>query len=80
MEKKCKTCDAYCAIYGKFAFGYCKTVNLRYCAAKEEMVDDNHVCDNWRKKRRAEVDLSKERFDEVERDILFIKDNVKFLK
>ncbi len=80
MIRKCKDCAACYAVYGEAAFSYYKTESLFYCVLRKTMTDKESVCDDWRKRGRADVDFSKARFDEVEKDILYIKDNYKYLK
>ncbi len=80
MLKKCSTCAAYCKVYTEMGFGYSSILHVFYCTRFNKIAEREIVCDNWRKRGRGEVDFSKARFDEVERDILFIKKNYKKLR
>lgn len=80
MIKKCRACAECRAIYCRGAAAYYKCTDLLYCSKFDEIIEKDGVCDNRRKNGRKYVDLSPSRFDEVERDILFIKKNVNKLK
>ena len=74
MKKKsknntCATCQSCRQVYA----GFCKLWAQRkyYCTQREEMIDQADSCEHWQRKR-PQYALSLQRFDEVERDLLFL--------
>lgn len=68
--RKCKNCDSCKTLYRRFRYRANKD-RLYYCTVREEMTELENSCSYWCAKK-AECDLSKERFDETEKDILLI--------
>ena len=70
-EKKCKDCALCERVYRKFGYGiYPDDVYL--CSVTEEFTNKDGVCKRWQEKA-FEYDLSAERLNKVEEDILAIK-------
>ena len=65
--KTCGNCNNCKKIYRKYAYRYYKE-KTNYCMIKEEITQEDSVCESWRKKQR-EYDLSPQRFDEVKNDL-----------
>ena len=75
MKKKCKACAACSRLYRRLAYGFFPD-RLLYCTVREEIVEEEHSCDDWRAKT-ATVDFSRSRFNEVVADINVLKDILK---
>ena len=50
----------------------------RYCERRECLTEKDNCCEMWHKKKR-ELDLSSERFERAENDLLFILEYAKSL-
>ncbi len=68
--KKCRECDECKRVYRQSRCIFWRD-KLYYCCVKEELVQRNSFCGNWRKKETC-YDFSLQRFDEVEKDIEFL--------
>ena len=66
--KKCKSCECCKQVYRQWGFGYYGDKRF-YCSACKEMTEPENGCERW-KRRIKEVELSAERFDEVEADLV----------
>ena len=65
--KSCKTCNECKRVYRKTGLRYWRGKRY-YCAAKKILLKNFDGCEKW-KKTKIEYDLSKERFDSIEKDI-----------
>ncbi len=79
--KVCKSCDACKTVYRRFGCGYehgFANGGTRYCAVRDELIKpENAACEKFRKKKREKFDLSPQRFDEVDKAVIFLLEHIK---
>lgn len=71
----CKTCGCCKIVYERFYFRYWRGFQY-YCTACEKLIGKDGGCAHWRK-RKAETDLSAQRFDSVMQDVAFLLEYLK---
>lgn len=69
-EKKCEDCASCEQVYIKGGYGF-NPADCYLCSVTEGFTDKNGVCEHWQEKVH-EYDLSAERFQRAEEDILAI--------
>lgn len=77
--KSCKNCKAYKRLNTKFCNRlYCSHSYSHgyYCTVREEAVQAEYCCPLWQR-QKAEYDLTAQRFDEIERDLLYLCKHLK---
>lgn len=75
MTRSCKNCGECARLYRK---AWCEFVATRlyFCRLRENMTDLSGVCGDWRQVE-PKYDLSSERFDLAEKDVIIIKNLTK---
>lgn len=74
--KICGNCNFLNQVYRRFLLSFGKFKEHYYCSKCNQMTSKECSCENWQPKVRA-FDFSKQRFDEVEEDIMFLSDHLK---
>lgn len=61
------------------AYRFCSFKGFYYCTSYKKLIKIYDCCENWRRKKR-EYDLSKERFNKVQKDVEVLKIYLKNLE
>lgn len=75
--RTCKTCGACKPLYICIHWGFWRSKQL-YCTVSETLTEGGATCAAWRKSERG-CDLSEARFDEIERDLHYLYEQLKDL-
>lgn len=69
--KNCYNCD-FCKIFYEKPFLRLWRRFDYYCVACDKVTDKNDFCEKWEMRKKRELDLSAQRFDQVENDVKFL--------
>lgn len=68
--KKCSTCNSCKRVYERTAYGFMKS-NYLYCIYHNKIIDLKYTCNYWSKKE-IQYEITVERIDDVEEDVMWL--------
>lgn len=75
--KKCKICAHCRQLYRRRWFAFMRFPSL-YCTERRALTEGENFCDKWQK-RKAEIDLSSERFEKAEQGAAAVSEKIEEL-